>query len=127
LRATKATNRETKRISGFATFTNYKFHALPPVLRSELAFSRKPGGKLNGAEPNGSSVTDPDCGCGDTDAATGIAAVVAAAVNVTAPAVTAGTAVTAGPAVFCSVGVSVDVVEADLAVIPRKALDTIFN
>lgn len=32
-----------------------KFYALPPVLRKDAAFSLRPGGKLNGAEPNGSS------------------------------------------------------------------------
>lgn len=81
-------------------------------MRKELAFSRRPGGKLNGAEPNGSSASAAG-GLGDTAAGT------------TAGAVKAVVAVAFGPAPgthakFCSVGVSVDVVDADFAVIPVK-------
>lgn len=78
-----------------------------------MAFSRRPGGKLNGAEPNGSA-----SGCGE----------IGATLEVTAAAAAAGTeggggaaaAVAIAVAAFCSVGVSVDVVEADLAVMPAK-------
>lgn len=78
-----------------------------------MAFSRRPGGKLNGAEPNGSA-----SGCGE----------IGATLEVTAAAAAAGTeggggaaaAVAIAVAAFCSVGVSVDVVEADLAVMPAR-------
>lgn len=88
-----------------------EFHALPPVLRSEVAFSRSPGGKLNGADPNGSSATW--VGCGDTAAVMGGGGGAAAATAT-------GTVVMATELAFCSVGVSVEVVEADLAVMPEE-------
>lgn len=83
-------------------------------MRNELAFSRRPGGKLNGAEPNGSSASAV-AGLGDTAAPIGAGggAVKAAVAVAFAPA--AGIEAT-----FCSVGVSVDVVDADFAVIPMK-------
>lgn len=83
-----------------------------------MAFSRRPGGKLNGAEPNGSA-----SGCGEIGATLEVTA--AAAAGGTAAGTTAGggavaVAVAIPVAAFCSVGVSVDVVEVDLAVMPAK-------
>lgn len=82
-----------------------------------MAFSRRPGGKLNGAEPNGSA-----SGCGEIGATLEVTAGAAAAG--TEAGATAGggaaAAVAIAVAAFCSVGVSVDVVEADLAVMPAK-------
>lgn len=89
-----------------------EFHALPPVLRSEVAFSRSPGGKLNGADPNGSSATW--VGWGETVAVIGAGGGAGAAATAT------GIVVMATVLAFCSVGVSVEVVEADLAVMPAE-------
>lgn len=97
-----------------------EFHALPPVLRSELAFSRSPGGKLNGADPKGSS--EAIGGCGDTalviEGGGGGGATATTATAATGTTGAAAGATTTTPEAFCSVGVSVDVVEADLVVMP---------
>lgn len=77
-----------------------------------MAFSRRPGGKLNGAEPNGSA-----SGCGEIGATL---EVTAAAAGTEGGGGGAAAAVAIAVAAFCSVGVSVDVVEADLAVMPAK-------
>lgn len=79
-----------------------------------MAFSRRPGGKLNGAEPNGSA-----SGCGEIGATLEVTAAAAAAAG-TEGGGGAAAAVAIAVAAFCSVGVSVDVVEADLAVMPAK-------
>lgn len=76
-----------------------------------MAFSRRPGGKLNGAEPNGSA-----SGCGEIGATLEVTAAAAG----TEGGGGAAAAVAIAVAAFCSVGVSVDVVEADLAVMPVK-------
>lgn len=80
-----------------------------------MAFSRRPGGKLNGAEPNGSA-----SGCGEIGATLEVTAAAAAAGTEGGGAAAAVAAVAIAVAAFCSVGVSVDVVEADLAVMPAK-------
>lgn len=87
-----------------------------------MAFSRRPGGKLNGAEPNGSA-----SGCGEIGATLEVTAAAAAAGGTAAGttavgggAVAVAVAVAIPVAAFCSVGVSVDVVEVDLAVMPAK-------
>lgn len=83
-----------------------------------MAFSRRPGGKLNGAEPNGSA-----SGCGEIGATLEVTAGAAAGAGTEAGATAGGgaaVAVAIAVAAFCSVGVSVDVVEADLAVMPAK-------
>lgn len=82
-----------------------------------MAFSRRPGGKLNGAEPNGSA-----SGCGEIGATLEVTAAAAAGTGAGATAGGGAAAATVAIAVaaFCSVGVSVDVVEADLAVMPAK-------
>lgn len=85
-----------------------------------MAFSRRPGGKLNGAEPNGSA-----SGCGEIGATLEVTAAAAAAGGTAAGTTAVGggavaVAVAIPVAAFCSVGVSVDVVEVDLAVMPAK-------
>lgn len=81
-----------------------------------MAFSRRPGGKLNGAEPNGSA-----SGCGEIGATLEVTAAAAGGTTAGTTAEGGGAVAVAIPvAAFCSVGVSVDVVEVDLAVMPAK-------